>query len=407
MNQKSNLKQANVIHSMEKESYRIKFNIGFLETTDNHREFIRLLYASVIGNDALPEPMIRNLNDMVDDIYKLLDWAWLEHFERLERFLKYGQSSGVATDMPLFIDYTVDGYYLNLQYATWIKDRRERYVGNLNYLSQDEIYAESIFFTKLFDRRSITDWKNLIEKWVSYAIDEQSNIVDAQVSSAYEVYQDYIHLQKLVECCWISNEQDYGLNFQDLCPWFNKDNYPVFSTIGYAFNPYDELYGLFHYDSLIVQKKKIDNWFSATLDVDMIWEGIPADLVDFYRKMGLMIECCWVIKELGPNYPNEWNDYNSYFSSKRACDVGEKHRFKLGEMKDKPENYLQLFFKGKNLNDYRHLLYECLYAALGNVEYEPFSDDEIKKFKRELIMLVEAAYLIQKAKYPNRVYLTE
>lgn len=55
----------------------------------------------------------------------------------------------------------------------------------------------------------------------------------------------------------------------------------------------------------------------------------------------------------------------------------------------------------------RHLLYECLCIAIGHVEYDPFSDEDIRKFKRELIMLVEAAYLIQKTKYPDRVYSTE
>lgn len=407
MPQEKTFKQGHVLHTMEKVACRVKFNIDFLDNTDNHREFLRLFYASVIGNEALPTPMGRKLNDLVDDIYSLLDWAWLEHFERLERSAKYGTSPGVSQDMPLFMDYTIDSHYPALQHSAWIKDRRERYVGNLNYLNQDEIYAQSIVFENLFNFRSVTDWKCLIEKWVSYAIDKQNNIVDDRIASAYETYQDYVQLQKLIECCWISIMQDECLNFQDLCPWFNKDNYPVFSTMDYAYNPYNEIYGLFHYDSLIVQKKKINTWIAAAMNVDIMWEGVPADLIDFYRRVGLMIECCWVIKELGPNYPKEWNSYNNYFSTRRARDVGENHPFRLKDLKDKPENYLQQFFKARNLNDCRHVLYQCLYAALGYDAYYPFCDDEIKTFKKDLIMLVEAAYLIQKAKYPDRVYLIE
>lgn len=405
MEKENTFQQANVIHKMDKKAFKVKFNVSFLESTDKHREFLRLFYASVIGNDALSQPMIKMLNEMIEDVYTLLDWAWLAYFERLEIFTKHGPSPGVAIDKPMFIDYTIDSYYPNLQYAEWIKNRRERYIGSINYLTQAEIYDESIVFTDLFNQRSITDWKCMIERWITYALDDQNNIVDDRMSSAYEVYQDYVLLQKLIECCWISIKQDAYLNFQDLCPWFNKDNYPVFSTLEYAYNPYNEIYGLFHYDSLIVQKKKINNWIEATLNIDKIWEGVPADLIDFYRSMGLMIECCWVIKELGPNYPKEWNNYNNYFSTKRASDVGEKHPFRLKEYKDKPEVYLQQFFRNRNLNDCRHILYECLYTALGHLENDPFSEDDIKTFKKDLIMLVEAGYLIQKAKYPNRVYL--
>lgn len=407
MNKENSFQQKNVIHSMDKESYRVKFNISFLQETDKYKEFLRLLYISSIGNVMLPEPMIPNANNIIDDLFMLLDWAWLEYFERQERSSPGGHSTGVAMDMPRFIDYTVDSYYPNLQQSRWIKDRRERYVGNIIYLSQDEIFSEYSFFDSLFRKKTITEWKSHIEKWISFAIDTDNNIVDTGITTAYDAYQDYVYLQKLVECCWISIKQDERLNYQDLCPWFSKDNYPVFSTIEYAFNPYDEIYGLFHYDSLIAQKKKINTWFAAVLHTETVWEGVASDLIDFYRRIGLMIECCWVIKELGPNYPKEWNNYNSYFSSKRAKDVGDNHPFKLKELKEKPESYLQQFFRHRNLNDCRHILYECLYTSLGPIEYDPFTENEIKMFKKDLIMLLEAAYLIQKEKYPARVYLID
>lgn len=407
MNNDSSFEQKHVLHSSDKGSYRVKFDITFLHDTDTHKEFLRLLYISTIGNIQLPEPMIQHINSMTHDLFILLDWAWLSYYERQERSSPEGYSPGVSPHLPSFTDYSVDSYFPNLQQSRWIKDRRKRYNGIINYLTQKEIYSEHFFFSSFFDRRSITEWKAHLEKWISFAVDQDNNIVDASISSAHDTYQDYECLQKLIECCWISIEQDEHLNYQDLCPWFNKDNYPVFSTIEYAFNPYDEIYGLFHYDSLIEQKKKINTWFTAVLHTETVWTGVASDLVDFYRKIGLMIECCWVIKELGSNYPKEWNSYNSYFSTERAKDVGDKHPFKLKELKEKPENYLQQFFKQRTLNDCRHILYECLYTSLGPVEYDPFSEQDIKEFRRDLTMLMEAAYLIQKAKYPARIYLID
>lgn len=405
MKNKKNFEQKYVLHDMEKASYCVKFNITFLEGLDKYKEFLRLLYISTIGNVLLPEPAIKNINSMSQDLFKLLDWAWLCLYEYNETRIPEGHSPGVSPELPSFSDYTVDEYYPNLQQSGWIKDRRERYGGIINHLNQQEIYSELIFFKNLFDSKSITEWKRQIEKWILFAIDKDNNIVDSGISTAYETFQDYVNLQKLLESCWISIEQDHNLNYQDLCPWFNKNNYPVFSVLGFAFNPYDELFGLFHAHSLIQQKKKINTWFAAVLQTEKIWEGMASDLVKFHKEIGLMIECCWVIKELGPNYPKEWNTYNTYYSRKRAPEAGEKHPFKLKELKNKPENYLLQFFKDNDLNSCRNLLYECLYTALGDIEYYPYDEKEIKEFQVDLIKLVEAAYLIQKSKYNGRVYL--
>lgn len=407
MNNKIITGKENVIHENCKEAYRIKYDISFLESTDCTRESLRLLYVAAIGDKIYPDGQLANLNDIMSDLYTLLDWAWLDYSEWRKRVTDDLCSPGICPSEPSFLNYAINSYYPNLQFSSWIKDRRERYQGQIHYLSQTEIYSGYLFFTDLFDRRSISEWKFMLNQWLTYALYPDNNIIDDEIAEPYEAYQDFEYLQKLLESGWISLQQE-DLHYQDQCPWFNKDNYPVFSAMEFALNPYDELYGFFHYDSLAAQKKKINKWFAATLDIDAIWTGIPADLIDFYQKTGLMMECCWVIKELGPNYPKQWNSINTYFSTKRAAESTEKHPYKLPEiMRDKPENYLQTFFVDTNLNNCRHLLLECLRAALGNVACYPFSVNEIKQFKRELIMLIEAAYLIQKQRYPNRIYLTD
>lgn len=393
----------NPIHAYEKEEYRIKFNISFLATTDRLRNVLRLLYQSAIGPSIYPEVQVANLYDDIDNLYELLDWAWLAHLERQKHAADDVEPEIIDDSIAMFSDYSVDSCYPRLQYAFWIRERRERYNGNVVHLNQLEVYNENLFFTAFFEQKSLREWKATLEKWLEFALAPEQNIIDEGFATAYQAFMDLEQLEKLVEMCWLSLKQDEELNDQDLRPWFNKENYPVFILMDGAFNPYEEIYFFHYYDSLNMIKRKINTWFAAVLSEEKVWEGVAAELIFFYKQLGTLMECCWVVKELGPNHPKEWNRIRTTSTKERAADVSDKHKFKLevAHLK-KPANYLQEFFAESNLNDYRYLLFECLYASLGKEVYYPFGPDEIKDFHIKLIKLVETAYLIQRKKFKNK-----
>lgn len=146
----------------------------------------------------------------------------------------------------------------------------------------------------------------------------------------------------------------------------------------------------------------LNQWFKAVIDPRNTWKGTPADLVDLYKKIGVMIECCWIIKELGTYCPENWNDDPRPSKNKTSKDVGENYPFKIKELWDKPEDFLAKFFSTRNIEGYFRLLYNCLYHAFSKNQQDLYSDEEIIDFNNDLTLLVEAAYLIQKRKYTHK-----
>jgi hypothetical protein len=181
------------------------------------------------------------------------------------------------------------------------------------------------------------------------------------------------------------------------------NNYPVFASGDYLYNAYDKLYGFFHRKTLMSYKSDLEKWINFACDIKKTWDEPPDNLVELFKNFCCLTECCWLIKILGPNYPKQWNYIHTYYTDKRVEDPDENYKYRLpAAMIEKPENYLKLFFKSHTINDVFHILFECLYTALGSTPPYPYDYKEFKDFGKAYSRLLEAAYLIQKQKYPQR-----
>lgn len=181
------------------------------------------------------------------------------------------------------------------------------------------------------------------------------------------------------------------------------DNYPVFSAGDYIFNPYDQLYAAFHSKTLMSYKADLDKWIRFACSSDKVWSEKPDVLVALFKDVCIITECCWAVHVQGPNYPENWDHTIAGYTRKRAKEPDADYKYKLPEsMIAHPENYLKDFFNNHTVNDIFDILFECLYTAFGHEEPYPYSFDEITNVAGECTCLLEAAYLIQKKKYPGR-----
>jgi hypothetical protein len=391
-------RKENPIHTSSESTHDMRNNFSFLKTTDEYHQFLLTLYKSVIGQPSYPLVHQPRLIVHLENLVELFDWAWME-FSYKEKYLPHGKvHPGINPSLPSFTDYSIDVADYTLNFSRWIPERRKLYEGNLRILNQMDIYSDHSFFYKLFEHKTLRSWKETLIQWEQYALDPGLSLTDSGICTAYEVYTDYEYLQKLGEIGWIAAKQLYETNFLELHPWFYGDNYPLFITYQESTLPYHELYTFFHVQSLSERKKSIKVWMSSAVNRNKIWKGVASDLVWFYMEIGQLLECCWIIGELGPNYPEEWN--------RSMEDIGRKDRAPDEEPTElpeefitKPENYLHVFFKHNPLNNSRHFLFECLYYALGGNDCLFFSTKDIKEFQKKLILLTEAAYLIQKMKF--------
>ncbi len=396
---KKSFNKAHALHSLYEEMNEIKGSLDVHNTPDRQREFLNVFFESVIGHDAMPEDMVSKLNSLMEELFLVLDWAWLEYYGILEKHKKKS-SKKVDPNAPLIIDVTIDFRTGHLEHYKWIKERRARYKGHINFLTQEEVESPTKVFSTFYKYRNITDWKQILERWVTYAIDDKTNIVDDHFSPAYITYMDFVQLQKLIEYYWVKHEQETNTWPRGQKPWPTiKGNYPIFSTIDFVSNPFSEIRDMFQGTSLKKYKKLLNQWFKAVIDPRNTWKGAPAELLDFYKKIGVMIECCWIIKELGTYCPENWNDAPSPSKNTTSKDVGENYPFKIKELWDKPEDFLAKFYSRRNIEGYFRLMYNCLYHAFSKKHQDLYSDEEIIDFKNDLTLLVEAAYLIQKRKY--------
>lgn len=237
---------------------------------------------------------------------------------------------------------------------------------------------------------------------VEKALDDRT-IFEAHGFSPAEVYDDYLDLIKLMEIVWLREKHDNDLLYHESMPWFDMTNYPFMATIAHTLNPYSDLFGFFHWRSLMAFKRELGRWMKQVFNREQIWEGTPADLIDLFKDIVHMTDCLWLIRQLGPNYPERWNRSNTIYPSQHAPKPKGNYQYKLpAEMVRRPENYLCEFFDLYNLEFCFHILFESLTAALGHEEPYPFEKDEIASFHADLVKLLEAGYLIQAKRYPNR-----
>ncbi len=387
----------NPIHTDYESTNEIKHNFYFLKTTDDHHQFLLTLYKSVIGQHAYPLVHQSRLIIHLDNLVALFDWAWSE-FSDSQNYSTQGKTKpDTNPSLPSFSDYSVNDEDCTLHFSRWIPERRKLHQGNIRVLSQMDIYSINTFFQELFEHKSLRSWKETLIRWKQHALNPELGITDTGHFSAYEVYMDYEFLQKLGEIAWINLKQEEKLHFLDLYPWFHAENYPIFMAWDRPENPYIFLNEFFREYNLSVRIGHIDRWIKFALDINSVWDGNPSDLVWYYHQIGELIECCWLIRELGSNYPAYWNDRNSNRKDSKEEPDYVYHLPK--EFIEKPENYLTLFYEKITLNDYHHKIFECLHGALGHEGLIFYGEDEIQKFHQDLVLLTEAAYLIQKMKF--------
>lgn len=393
------------LSSYEDNIYDIRNELKFIKTTHPYRCFLQNLYRVIISSERWPEEDLPLLQTNFEQILFSLDAAWLEHEEQLQVAARYDNSEaehGVDVLQPSFSDYAIDQYYPRLQESTWPRERNERFKGEVQQLNQEEIYSSEVFYRKFFGRRSQGDWKRYFTLWMENALDNRT-IMEAHNLSPSEVYDDYLDLIKLMEIVWLQEKQDNDLPYHESMPWFDMNNYPFMATIHYTFNPYSHLYGFFHCRSLMAFKRELGRGMQLVFKRDQIWEGTPADLIDLFKDIVHMTDCLWLIRQLGPNYPKSWHRLSPTYSTQHARKPKENYRYKLpAETVKNPENYLREFFDLYNLEFCFHILFESLTAALGHEEPYPFEKDEVISFHADLVKLLEAGYLIQAKKYPNR-----
>lgn len=393
------------LSSYESSIYNIRSSLKFIKTTHHYRLFLQNLYRVVISPERWPEETLPTLQNNFEELLFALDAAWLEHEHQLQIEARYGSGDEefkVDVLQPSFSDYTIDQYYPQLQESTWPVERNHRFKGEIQFLNQDEIRSSKAFHRKFFGRRSQGDWKRYLTLWMESALDDRS-IIEAHGFSPAEIYEDYLDLVKLMEIVWLVEKQERELLYHELVPWFDMNNYPYMGTIESTFNPYSDLYGFFHYTSLMAYKRDLGRWMKLVFEREKIWEGTPADLIDLFKTLVHMTDCLWLIRQLGPNYPKSWNNTNTTYSFQHAPIPKENYRYKLeAEIIKNPENYLREFFDLYDLQFCFHILFESLTAALGHEEPYPFDKKEVTSFHANLVKLLEAEYLVQAKKYPNR-----
>lgn len=230
----------------------------FTEETDHLREFLTTLYKCILDEVSWGTTEIYYLSSGIHALSRILDRCWNEYTIWQEKGDQNPEAYGVDVCQPDFSDYKPDEHYPGLQALIWPKTRRERYKGNLILLSQHKVYSEFVFYESLFRYRSLREWKRLLNTWTSYALNRDKTILDDGKRTASSVFEDYLHLLKAVEMAWLNEKGEGNFSYHLKQPWFDMDNYPVFSTAEYIFNPYDELYGAFHSKTLMRYKTDLD-----------------------------------------------------------------------------------------------------------------------------------------------------
>ena len=85
---KKSFNKAHALHSLYEEMNEIKGSLDVHNTPDRQREFLNVFFESVIGHDAMPEDMVSKLNSLMEELFLVLDWAWLEYYGILEKHKK-------------------------------------------------------------------------------------------------------------------------------------------------------------------------------------------------------------------------------------------------------------------------------------------------------------------------------
>src|SRR5690606_3884606 len=112
----------------------------------------------------------------------------------------------------------------------------------------------------------------------------------------------------------------------------------------------------FHCRSLMSFKRELGRWMKQVFNREQIWKGTPADLIDLFKDILHMTDCLWLIRQLGPNYPKNWNKSSTTYSFPQAPKPRENYKYKLlAKTVRRPENYLRDFFELYNLEYCFHM----------------------------------------------------
>ncbi|PWG81975.1 hypothetical protein [Pararcticibacter amylolyticus] len=392
--------QESFIHSSESNMYHIREELTFLENPDTYRCFLQDFYRVVISPERWPQEKLRLLHTGFEQIMITLDAAWFFYEEHLNMRQKFQHDEPAGNPVePSFTDYSIDQCYPYLQENKWPAERHQRFRGRVQLLNQQEIERGYLFYEQLFSYQSQGDWKRYFNLWLEAALDERP-IFSSQQLSAAQVYEHYLWLLKLTERVWLDDCQDKGLLYHQIMPWFDMDNYPVFSTVDFCLSPYREIYGIFYRKSLMDYKKELNQLFKTALDAGEEWKERPVELLYQLRTLVTLAECLWLIRQLGPNYPKDWNRDHTTYHGKQAAAPKPGYKYLLSEeMAGKPENYLPVFFDRYSLNEVFEMFFETTLAAMGDKSFPVSSAEELKEFHAAFLRLLEAAFLIQAKKY--------
>lgn len=390
------------IHSYETNVYHVRESLTLIEDPDSHRTFLQNFYTVVIGSERWPENTLPLLYSGFEQILMTLDAAWLTYEEHLNIRERFGDREPDCDLLePSFSDYSLNDYYPYLQASKWPSERFRRFRGRIQLLNQQEIEIRHLVYEQLFDYQSQGDWKRHFVFWLEAALDDRPIFSSHEFSPA-QLHQHYLLLLKMTERVWLDDRQDSGLLYHELMPWFDLNNFPVFGTMDHSLNPYREIYGCFHSKSLTDYKTQLDGWIKVVLNPGERWQKEPVDLLLLFRNFVLMADSLWLIRQLGSNYPREWNRSNTVCLDKHADVPDADYPYLLsGQLLKKPENYLRDFFDQYSLNDVFRLFFEAVVGAFGDSDFSITPPEEVMRFHQDSLRLLEAAFLIQAKKYPQ------
>jgi len=332
------------MESKVKQEAFIRRSLLFTEDPDSYRAFLQDFYLAVISENSWPQDTPRSLHSGFEQILLTVDLAWL-HFEKhLNRQQRSTHQDPDRDPLePAFSGYSEEEYYPKLQETKWPAERFRHFCGRIQLLNQHEIVSRHLVYEHFFGHQSHGDWKRHLALWLEAALEKRS-IFSSEKFSPAQLHQRYLLLLKLTERIWLEAKHDSGLSYHEVMPWYDLNNYPVFGTSEHCLNPYNQIYGCFHSKSLMDYKKDLDRWMKVVVHSDRLWEGKPAELLLLFRTFVLIADCLWLIRQLGPNYPKQWNKSYTRYAGECAAVPDRDYQYRLGrKLRKKPENYLKVF----------------------------------------------------------------
>lgn len=403
------------IHDME--DFRSYF-WEFFDATDYESHLLgnEEVFRTAISNETYSGLWAESQLYQLELNRRLIDIAWL-YLEDLESGEAEAAESRppASTYAPKFNYWSESTYYFDEHSGVSVNqdgrpdpfatrdDYKEviaRFKGKVRWLTLDEIRHPHWLYERLFEKRSYTQWIEVLDIWSEYTLLDRS--ICEKLDGA-DVYDTFVLFQKLTEMAHLMYKHYVYIPTSSSVKYYDYDEYPAFLHFEHIMRPHFALYGIF-LDRNATELKNDFNWWMdrAIQKVDVLDNDAAHRLCRTFMKAVRLLEACWVIKHADAETQKSWKeDFMRPDIKPIKTEDGIRDFLLNEEERSNPEREVNRGFYRQRIGVYRDDLLECYETTFERKEWH-IKPEAIEKLRASVSKIIEAAYLILLAQYDGK-----